>query len=220
MAGNISIVQNNQGPSNNKYINNIRKIKENSDGGKSPGLKPISEIPQSPFKLDTQPRGSYENQYKRARFGKNLFTSESCDESDETIGTRVGRNLFSIPEKKQVNEMEPENSDNLPSSLSTLASSRNSNDDPGVKGVSPFPSTNTATNIPFQLKSEFSKLGDSAYRRRTHSRFEEDFEKCKVLGSGCFGTVYHCLNRLDGLEYAVKTIKLKNKGEQFNSSLC
>ena len=44
------------------------------------------------------------------------------------------------------------------------------------------------------------------------SRFEADFEKNEILGSGYFGTVYKCLNRIDGLEYAVKTIRYRKKG--------
>jgi len=45
------------------------------------------------------------------------------------------------------------------------------------------------------------------------SRFEADFEKGTILGSGYFGTVYKCVRRIDGLEYAVKTIRYKKKGK-------
>ena len=34
----------------------------------------------------------------------------------------------------------------------------------------------------------------------------------KVIGSGHFGTVYKCVNKIDGLAYAVKSIIYKKKG--------
>jgi serine/threonine protein kinase len=39
------------------------------------------------------------------------------------------------------------------------------------------------------------------------SRYEADFIECEQLGSGCFGSVYKCRNRYDGLMYAVKHIR-------------
>ncbi|CAG9311828.1 unnamed protein product [Blepharisma stoltei] len=38
-------------------------------------------------------------------------------------------------------------------------------------------------------------------------RYEHDFIQLNILGSGNFGAVYKCLNKIDGLYYAVKQIK-------------
>jgi serine/threonine protein kinase len=36
------------------------------------------------------------------------------------------------------------------------------------------------------------------------SRFEQDFKIIKSIGSGNFGKVWECSNKLDGVRYAVK----------------
>lgn len=42
-------------------------------------------------------------------------------------------------------------------------------------------------------------------------RFDHDYVQLGVLGSGEFGTVFKCLNKLDGFYYAVKQIKIRAK---------
>ena len=42
-----------------------------------------------------------------------------------------------------------------------------------------------------------------------HSRFKSDYELLEVIGNGYFGTVYKCLNKIDGLIYAIKCTKNK-----------
>lgn len=42
-------------------------------------------------------------------------------------------------------------------------------------------------------------------------RYEHDFSQLGVLGSGEFGTVFKCLNKLDGFYYAVKQVKITAK---------
>lgn len=42
-------------------------------------------------------------------------------------------------------------------------------------------------------------------------RYDHDFVQLSVLGSGEFGTVYKCLNKLDGFYYAIKQLKINNK---------
>jgi len=44
------------------------------------------------------------------------------------------------------------------------------------------------------------------------SRFQCEFEEQGILGSGTFGTVYRCKNRLDGCMYAIKVTKQRFKG--------
>lgn len=46
-------------------------------------------------------------------------------------------------------------------------------------------------------------------------RFEQDFEKVRMLGSGAFGDVWHCKHRLDGKDYAVKLVD-KNVTRSFS----
>ena len=43
------------------------------------------------------------------------------------------------------------------------------------------------------------------------SRFQEDYEPIRVLGKGAFGMVWCVKNRLDGVEYAVKRVKLRHE---------
>ncbi|ORY47322.1 kinase-like protein [Rhizoclosmatium globosum] len=43
------------------------------------------------------------------------------------------------------------------------------------------------------------------------SRYQEDFEEIRPLGKGGFGQVWCVKNKLDGMEYAVKRVKLKAK---------
>lgn len=44
------------------------------------------------------------------------------------------------------------------------------------------------------------------------SRYHTDFEEIKKLGTGAFGAVFKCRNRLDGLFYAIKKVKDKDPG--------
>lgn len=39
------------------------------------------------------------------------------------------------------------------------------------------------------------------------SRYDQDYIQESLLGSGNFGSVYKCINKIDGLQYAVKQIK-------------
>lgn len=44
-----------------------------------------------------------------------------------------------------------------------------------------------------------------------YSRYTSDFVEVGFLGRGGFGSVYHARNRLDGVDYAVKKVVLKNE---------
>ena len=52
-----------------------------------------------------------------------------------------------------------------------------------------------------------SKSFSESFDEEESSRLERDFELISVLGSGEFGKVYHCLNRFDGIHYAIKAIE-------------
>lgn len=71
---------------------------------------------------------------------------------------------------------------------------------------------NTSTSPPLQ-ESSFPFDDDCDVRQAPKrlalqdsniSRYEKEFLELRLIGVGEFGLVYHCLNRLDGCEYAVK----------------
>jgi hypothetical protein len=47
------------------------------------------------------------------------------------------------------------------------------------------------------------------------SRLDRDFEVIAEIGKGYFGNVKKCRNRFDGLEYAIKVTKLKQRGDKY-----
>lgn len=59
------------------------------------------------------------------------------------------------------------------------------------------------------------------HRFNNVSRYNEEFEELGELGTGEFGTVYKCRNRLDGIEYAIKRSKKPISGlaEEYVPSL-
>jgi hypothetical protein len=65
------------------------------------------------------------------------------------------------------------------------------------------------SNSSFEGSSSRHQLNDlSEILDLNVSRFAEDFEASHLLGSGGFGRVYCVRNRLDGMEYAIKSIRL------------
>ncbi|XP_073003452.1 eIF-2-alpha kinase GCN2 isoform X1 [Typha latifolia] len=63
-------------------------------------------------------------------------------------------------------------------------------------------------------KPDGSFLGDNN-STRSNSRYLNDFEEVRSLGHGGFGHVALCTNKLDGRQYAVKKILLKDKSPHF-----
>nr|CAD1836991.1 unnamed protein product [Ananas comosus var. bracteatus] len=59
-------------------------------------------------------------------------------------------------------------------------------------------------------KGDSSLTGDVA-SSRSNSRYLNDFEEVRPLGHGGFGRVALCKNKLDGRQYAVKKIRLKDR---------
>lgn len=54
---------------------------------------------------------------------------------------------------------------------------------------------------------------------RPNSRYSNDFEELRSLGQGGFGRVTLCKNKLDGRQYAVKKIRLKDRSPQVNEKI-
>ncbi|CAN6235470.1 unnamed protein product [Urochloa humidicola] len=54
---------------------------------------------------------------------------------------------------------------------------------------------------------------------RPNSRYLNDFEELRSLGQGGFGLVALCKNKLDGRQYAVKKIRLKDRNPQVNEKI-
>lgn len=81
---------------------------------------------------------------------------------------------------------------------------------------------NKNTDLEYSSDSDFDE--DSRYMSSTqkskknsgnYSRFVNDYEVKEVIGTGCFGTVYRCLNKFDNMEYAIKCTKSKLKGNVY-----
>ncbi|XP_073116363.1 eIF-2-alpha kinase GCN2 isoform X3 [Elaeis guineensis] len=67
-------------------------------------------------------------------------------------------------------------------------------------------------------KPGISYSGDNA-SSRPNSRYLNDFEEVCSLGRGGFGHVVLCKNKLDGRQYAVKRIRLKDKSPYVNEKI-
>jgi hypothetical protein len=70
--------------------------------------------------------------------------------------------------------------------------------------------SNTGVGIGGQPIRDFSEILDLHA-----SRYREDFEEVRPLGKGAFGQVTCVRNRLDGVHYAIKKIRLKTE-KKFN----
>ncbi|KAF7151804.1 hypothetical protein RHSIM_Rhsim02G0076900 [Rhododendron simsii] len=64
-----------------------------------------------------------------------------------------------------------------------------------------------------------AEFGGQNSSRTASSRYLNDFEEQKPLGHGGFGHVVLCKNKLDGRQYAVKKIRLKDKGPPVNDRI-
>lgn len=75
---------------------------------------------------------------------------------------------------------------------------------------SSFDNTHPSTPLlesPFQFDDDYDVRQAPkrlALQDSNISRYEKEFLELSLIGVGEFGLVYHCLNRLDGCEYAVK----------------
>lgn len=70
-----------------------------------------------------------------------------------------------------------------------------------------------------QASGKLCLSGGESVFENSFSRFDEDYEVLKVLGSGNFGCVYKCMKHIDGEIYAVKAIKQKMRGGIAKSAL-
>lgn len=75
----------------------------------------------------------------------------------------------------------------------------------------------TSRNSPFwELTSDLRGQNASSL---PNSRYLNDFEELQSLGHGGFGHVVLCKNKLDGRQYAVKKIRLKDKSPPLNDRI-
>ena len=72
------------------------------------------------------------------------------------------------------------------------------------------PSLSARTPHPGQYVN--MNAADDETNKESKSRFFTDFDVIEIIGSGCFGTVYKVLSRLDGCMYAVKKGKRAARG--------
>uniref|UniRef100_J3LZ61 non-specific serine/threonine protein kinase n=1 Tax=Oryza brachyantha TaxID=4533 RepID=J3LZ61_ORYBR len=72
---------------------------------------------------------------------------------------------------------------------------------------------------PQMTSSECSLFWRADNSSRPNSRYLNDFEELRSLGQGGFGRVALCKNKLDGRQYAVKKIRLKDRSPQVNEKI-
>lgn len=64
-----------------------------------------------------------------------------------------------------------------------------------------------------------SDIGEQNLSATSSSRYLNDFEELQPLGQGGFGHVVLCKNKLDGRQYAMKKIRLKDKSPPVNDRI-
>lgn len=70
----------------------------------------------------------------------------------------------------------------------------------------------------YQLWEAFNSFNDDK-AAASNSRYLNDFEEIRFLGKGGFGNVVLCKNKLDGRQYAIKKIRLKDKSIDVNEKI-
>ncbi|KAJ3105170.1 hypothetical protein HK100_003936, partial [Physocladia obscura] len=66
------------------------------------------------------------------------------------------------------------------------------------------------------LKAETRQLQPPLFPPPPPSRYREEFDELSCLGKGGFGIVYKARNKLDGIDYAIKKVKLSCTSNQFS----
>ncbi|KAL4506462.1 hypothetical protein ABPG72_000033 [Tetrahymena utriculariae] len=125
----------------------------------------------------------------------NCFTNQVINSANQKHIINRSNTSNSDSNKEQNN-----NNNNSISSFS-MSSSRSCNNNI----MNQTPSKNTNQNS--------SKVNSQPFFEEEMDRFEQDYEVLQVLGSGFFGTVYKCQNRIDKNIYAVKVTKEQIRGE-------
>ena len=84
-----------------------------------------------------------------------------------------------------------------------------------IVNINPF----SPENLPAKHRYP-TRLVSPSLRKLIIQRFEQEFRHEKFLGSGEFSQVYLCTNRLDGLNYAIKTSKQTNSEQNAWREIC
>lgn len=71
-----------------------------------------------------------------------------------------------------------------------------------------------STNLYSSFQEEYSPIAGhpSNSANANYSIYASNYEELELIGSGCFGTVYKCRDRMDGWLYAIKISKKKFRG--------
>ncbi|KAJ3357666.1 hypothetical protein HDU83_004821 [Entophlyctis luteolus] len=130
----------------------------------------------------------------------------------------MSRKLLKSPPSNSSDFSTDESGDSQNNAIILRRSSKSSR---GMSDKVPFYSknVNVSTQSLFSTESVYGARDFSEMLDLHPSRYREDFEEMRPLGKGGFGQVWCVRNKLDGVEYAVKRVKLKEHGRSLEKIL-
>ncbi|EAR91002.2 Serine/Threonine kinase domain protein (macronuclear) [Tetrahymena thermophila SB210] len=145
---------------------------------------------------------------------KQLNSTHKIDHQSPHVNCFTNQIMNSANQKHQINRSNTSNSDSNNEQNNNSISSFSINSGRSCN----YGNNNNSNNILNQTPSKNnnqnnSKASSQPFFEEEMDRFEQDYEVLQVLGSGFFGTVYKCQNRIDKNIYAVKVTKEQIRGE-------
>ncbi|KAL4460013.1 hypothetical protein ABPG74_003539 [Tetrahymena malaccensis] len=141
---------------------------------------------------------------------KQLNSLQKIDHQSPLVNCFTNQIISSANQKHGINRSNTSNSDsnneqtnNSISSFSMSSGRSNNNNNNNILNQTPQKNIN----------QNHSKCNSQPFFEEQMDRFEQDYEVLQVLGSGFFGTVYKCQNKIDKNIYAVKVTKEQIRGE-------